>query len=80
MKLSVTWIEIHIGNSDVLGHVVYNGGKELLNLIASIKSMEAVDKVVWSERVYQSPPKVNSSILTLLNNDESQQLEVFDNI
>jgi hypothetical protein len=42
--------------------------------------MEAVDKVVWSERVYQSPPKVNSSILTLLNNDEIQQLEVFDNI
>jgi DNA-binding Lrp family transcriptional regulator len=61
----ITSIEIHIGNSDVLGHVVYKGGKELLNLIASIKSMEAVDKVVWSERVYQSPPKVNSSILTL---------------
>jgi DNA-binding Lrp family transcriptional regulator len=63
----ITDVEIHIGNSDILGNVIYKEGKELLNLIATIKKMPGVDKIIWSERVYQSPPKGNESMTYILN-------------
>ena len=63
----ITYVEIHICNSDVLGNVIYKEGKELLNLIATIKKMPGVDKVVWSERVYHSPSKGNESMAYILN-------------
>ena len=53
----VLYVEIHIGNSDILGHVAYKEGKELLNLISDIKKMQGVERTVWSERIYQIPPK-----------------------
>ena len=53
----ITSIEVHIGNSDILGHVVYKDGKKLLDLVSIIKNIEGVDRIVWSERIYQSPPK-----------------------
>ena len=53
----ITSFEIHIGNSDILANVVYKEGKELLNIITSIKKIEAVERIVWSERIYQSPSK-----------------------
>ena len=52
-----TSFEIHIGNSDILANVVYKEGKELLNIITTIKKIEAVERIVWSERIYQSPSK-----------------------
>jgi DNA-binding Lrp family transcriptional regulator len=63
----ITYVEIHIGNSDILGNVIYKEGKELLNLIATIKKMQGVDRIVWSERVYQSPPKGNESMAYILD-------------
>ena len=53
----ITSFEIHIGNSDILANVVYKEGKELLNIITTIKKIEAVERIVWSERIYQSPSK-----------------------
>jgi hypothetical protein len=53
----VTSIEIHIGNSDILANVVYKDGKKLLSLVATIKNLEVVKRIVWSEMVYQSPHK-----------------------
>ena len=53
----VLYVEIHIGNSDILGHVAYKEGKELLNLISDIKKMQGVERTVWSERIYQIPTK-----------------------
>ncbi|HET6590041.1 MAG TPA: hypothetical protein VFG45_07760 [Candidatus Nitrosocosmicus sp.] len=53
----ITLIEIHIGNSDIIGHVIYKEGKDLLSIIAAIKKMNGVRRVVWSERIYQSPFK-----------------------
>lgn len=53
----ITSIEIHIGNSDILGHVFYKDGRKLLDLVSQIKNFEGVDRIVWSERVYQSAPK-----------------------
>lgn len=53
----VTSIEIHIGNSDILANVVYKDGKKLLSLVDTIKNLEVVERIVWSEMVYQSPHK-----------------------
>ena len=53
----VTFIEIHIGNSDILANVVYKDGKKLLSLISEIKNFEGVERIVWSERVYKSSHK-----------------------
>jgi len=63
----ITSVENHIGNSDILGNVIYKDSNDLLNLIATIKNMNGVERIVWSERVYQSPSKVNEKVKNLLN-------------
>jgi Lrp/AsnC family transcriptional regulator, regulator for asnA, asnC and gidA len=68
----ITSVEIHIGNSDILGHVIYKEGKELLNLISAIKRMQGVDRIVWSERIYQSPSKEYKNIINIFNREENQ--------
>jgi len=68
----ITYVEIHIGNSDILGNVIYKEGKELLNLISNIKKMEGVERIVWSERIYQSPSKRNKNIINILNMQQQQ--------
>jgi Lrp/AsnC family transcriptional regulator, regulator for asnA, asnC and gidA len=70
----ITHVEIHIGNSDILGNVVYKEGIELLNLISAIKKMEGVDKILWSERIYQSPSKGNERMINIIN-DQINQLK-----
>lgn len=61
----ISSVEIHIGNSDILGQVIYKEGIELLNLISAIKKMEGVDKIVWSERIYQSPSKGIANMINI---------------
>ena len=63
----ITSFEIHIGNSDILANVVYKEGKELLNIIVAIKKLEGVERIVWSERIYQSPSKETRVEQNLLN-------------
>lgn len=65
----ITTVEFHVGNSDILGHVIYKDGKELLNIIVAIKKIDGVEKVVWSERIYQSPSKEADVVLKHLNNN-----------
>jgi DNA-binding Lrp family transcriptional regulator len=48
--LSVT---IHVGNSDVVSEFVYDNSEELVDIIAAIKQIEGVDKVVWSEEIFK---------------------------
>ncbi|HZD36469.1 MAG TPA: Lrp/AsnC family transcriptional regulator [Nitrososphaeraceae archaeon] len=45
-------VEIHIGNSDMIGNVIYRDSKELLQTISDIKRLDGIDKIVWSEEVY----------------------------
>lgn len=47
----VTSLEVHIGNSDIIAGVVYKEGKELYDIIISVKRMQGVERIVWSERV-----------------------------
>lgn len=62
----VTSLEVHIGNSDIIAGVVYKEGRKLLDTIASIKKMEGVERIVWSERIYDySLPDNNISLLEL---------------
>jgi len=63
----ITSVEIHIGNSDILGNVIYKDSNELLNLITTIKSKNGVERIVWSERVYESPSKVSEKVKNHLN-------------
>ncbi|HEU5120092.1 MAG TPA: Lrp/AsnC family transcriptional regulator [Candidatus Nitrosocosmicus sp.] len=67
----ITSVEIHIGNSDILGHVIYKEGKELLNLVSAIKKMQGVKRVLWSERVYQSPSKQNGNMIRIMNSQKN---------
>ena len=47
--LSVT---IHAGNSDIVSEIVYYNSEESVKIIAAIKQIEGVEKVIWSEEVY----------------------------
>lgn len=51
MITGILSIQVHIGNSDILAGLVYKKGYELLKVIASIKKMDGVENVVWSEQV-----------------------------
>ena len=51
----ISSIEIHIGNSDIIGNVIYKNAMELLDLMTDAKKMDGVDKVVWSEQIYSFP-------------------------
>ena len=44
-------VSIHIGNSDVVAEYVTFDSSELLTLMADIKHLPTVDRVVWSEEV-----------------------------
>ncbi|HKR73889.1 MAG TPA: Lrp/AsnC family transcriptional regulator [Candidatus Nitrosocosmicus sp.] len=62
----VTALEVHIGNSDIIAGVVYKDGRDLLYLIANIKKMEGVERIVWSERIFEYPLTSNNiSLLEL---------------
>lgn len=56
----VVLLEVHIGNSDIIAGVIYKEGKDLLNLISSIKKMAGVERIVWSERILEYPLSGNN--------------------
>ena len=49
----VNSLEVHIGNPDILAGIVYNHGRELLDIITNIKKMKGVERIVWSERILE---------------------------
>ena len=49
-------VSIHIGNSDIVGEIIYGNSIEVLNVIAACKKIEGVTKVVWSEEVFELHP------------------------
>jgi len=62
-------VEIHIGNSDIIGNVLYNDSKQLLQTIADIKRIEGVERIVWSEEIYDI--KTNNNVINRLLGFES---------
>jgi DNA-binding Lrp family transcriptional regulator len=59
-------VEIHIGNSDMIGNAIYNDSKQLLQTISEIKRIDGVEKIVWSEEVYNFTSSDNK-MANLLN-------------
>jgi hypothetical protein len=46
---------VQIGNSDVVGDYAYENTDQLMDTISTIKHMEGVDRVTWSEEVFREP-------------------------
>ena len=46
---------IHVGNSDVVSEFAYENSEDLVDIIAEIKQIEGVDRVLWSEEVFKLP-------------------------
>jgi DNA-binding Lrp family transcriptional regulator len=44
-------VSVHIGNSDVVAEYATSESNDLLGLMAEVKHMPTVDRVVWSEEV-----------------------------
>ena len=57
---------VHVGNSDLVGEFVYEDSEQLVDLISHVKSIDGVDRVVWSEEVFLLAGKKHS-ILAVLN-------------
>ena len=48
-------VSLHVGNSDIVSEFVYDNSEELVDIIAAIKEIEGVDKVMWSEEIFKLP-------------------------
>ncbi|HJT86018.1 MAG TPA: Lrp/AsnC family transcriptional regulator [Nitrososphaeraceae archaeon] len=44
---------IHVGNSDIVSEFVYEDSEDLVDIIAEIKELEGVDRVLWSEEIFK---------------------------
>lgn len=55
----IEFVEVHIGNSDIIGKVLYKYSKELLNITSHIRKTRTVEKLVWSEMIYRIYSKNN---------------------
>ena len=60
-------VSIHIGNSDVIGDIIFRDSTEVLDIIAQCKRIEGVSKVIWSEEVYQLPVLTARKFMTSFN-------------
>ena len=48
-------VSIHVGNSDIVSEFVYENSEDLVDIIADIKQIEGVDRVLWSEEIFKLP-------------------------
>jgi DNA-binding Lrp family transcriptional regulator len=62
-------IEIHIGNFDMIGNIIYNDSNQLLQTISDIKKLEGVEKIIWSEEVYNLKRDSNHPVTILLGRE-----------
>jgi hypothetical protein len=46
---------IHVGNSDIVSEFIYENSEDLVDIVAEIKQIEGVERVVWSEEVFKLP-------------------------
>ncbi len=56
---------VHVGNSDIVGEFVYEDSEQLVDLISHVKSIDGVDRVVWSEEVFLLAGKKHSMLAVL---------------
>jgi len=46
-------VSVHIGNSDIIVEYACKDTQDLMNLISQIKKIGGIEKVVWSEEVFE---------------------------
>lgn len=63
----VTSTEIHLGNSDINVNILYKNGQELLDTISTIKKLDKIEKLVWSELLYYIPSKRKINLSKLIS-------------
>jgi len=57
-------VSIHLGNSDIVARYACRDAQDLLGIIAEVKRLAGVMKVVWSEQVSSlGPTKGNMAML-----------------
>ena len=56
---------VHVDNSDIVGEFVYEDSEQLIDLISRVKSIDGVDRVVWSEEVFLLGGKKHSMLAVL---------------
>jgi len=48
-------VGLHLGNSDIVGTIVFKENREVLDLIADVKKLEGISRIIWSHEVYTLP-------------------------
>ena len=56
---------IHVGNSDIVAEFVYEDSEQLVDLISKAKTVDGVDRVVWSEEVFLLAGKKHNMLAVL---------------
>ncbi|MDF0681120.1 MAG: hypothetical protein P0116_09170 [Candidatus Nitrosocosmicus sp.] len=46
-------------------------------MISKIKNLEGVERIVWSERIYQSPSKLSKEISSLIHEEPDEDSSEF---
>jgi DNA-binding Lrp family transcriptional regulator len=64
-KPGILSVAVHIGNSDLVALFIYKNSRQLLDIIGDTKTIEGVNRVLWSEEVYFIP--VNEGKFNILN-------------
>jgi hypothetical protein len=59
-------VEIHMGNSNMIGKIICKDSKYLLRTLSDIKKLDGVEEIVWSEEVYTLQTG-NNKISKLMN-------------
>ena len=44
-------VAIHVGNSDIVAEFVYINADSLVGIISSIKKIEGVERIMWSQEI-----------------------------
>lgn len=65
-------VSIHIGNSDIVGSLMYRDSADLLQLISKVRHIGGVEKVVWSEEIYRVPVESQSSLSSVIRRAASE--------
>jgi Lrp/AsnC family transcriptional regulator, regulator for asnA, asnC and gidA len=66
---TITSTEVHVGNSDLIANVQYRNSMQLLQTISNIKHIEGVDRIVWSEKIYDVRNNNTNFINSLLDGE-----------
>jgi hypothetical protein len=68
-------VTIYIGNSEIVSEFVYDNSECLVDIIATIKQIQGVNRVMWSEEIIklsQHKEKVMKSFNKYWNNNSNR--------